>query len=146
MDLSCVLKDSLTEARRQVAAYATGQAVDAVQLTRRGAPVFNSTTGLLTAPPTNIYTGPAKVTVVSGGDPVDIGEERQFWDTVSVQLPPGAPMAKIDDLVQITSAAATQLVGRYFRVASVAAGGLMPDGQTLSASGPAPSQTNPSVP
>ena len=141
--LRCVVNRSMAAGKAQLISYGEAKMLDTVLLTRRGAPVFNYATLLTDDGGTTIYNGKAECSVVSGGNPVIVGDETEYWDTMTVNLPDAAPEARIDDMIEVVVTADPDVVGRKFRVTAVESGGLMPAGQKLTCLGVAASRTNP---
>lgn len=104
---------------------------------------FSYDTGLHTETETIIYSGKAAIGEVTGGNPMLLGDEDQFFSSVQVSIPITAALVIIDDIVEILSGPDPHVIGRTFRVTDVGGGGDIPVEQVINASGVARSRTNP---
>ncbi|MEP7036249.1 MAG: hypothetical protein ABI934_11730 [Actinomycetota bacterium] len=83
----------------------------------------------------------AGVTVSAGPITMEIGDEPQYYDSLTLYLPATMPvLARIDDLVTVLVTPDADLVDRLFRVTAVAGGGRIYSSNKLSAIGIAPSK------
>lgn len=83
----------------------------------------------------------AGITVSAGPITMEIGDEPQYYDSLTLYLPATMPvLARIDDLVTVLVTPDPDLVDRMFRVTAVAGGGRIYSSNRISATGIAPSK------
>lgn len=126
--LTGLIKRSTTMVRPLAQAYAEGNMIATVRVTRPSTPVFNRATGGLAAmgAETLIHEGPGRVYGVQGPVQYAIGEEQQFFSSTFVSIPIGATKPRVDDVVEVLAHPDPNIVGRSFRVQDVEAGGQIP--------------------
>lgn len=84
----------------------------------------------------------AGVTSSSGPISMDVGDEVEFYDSITVMIPRSHPAEpRINDLVRIMAGPDTDLIGRYFRITGVPVGGRLLPSNTFTATGIAKSRT-----
>ena len=142
-NLDAVITSSLTEARRQATLFSEATMTATVLVTRRNnVGALDYATGLVVDAPTTIYSGKARLSRVRGNVSMDIGEEVEYYSTLTVSIPLSAALVIIDDMVQITASPDPHVVTRQFRVTDTEGGGDLPTSQTFNALGVARSRTN----
>ena len=126
--ISDLIARSTVAVRPLAQQYAEGNMIAAVKITRPSAPVFNRTTGGLAemGEDEDRYSGKARIYNVTGPVQYAIGDEPQYFSSTFVSIPISAPKPRIDDVVEVLSHPDPNLVGRFFRVQDVEAGGQIP--------------------
>ena len=143
VNLACVVDRSLASARSKLTAFSDATEQDTVSIARlAGDATMNYTTGLVSAGPAVVYTGPAWTSEANAGASEDTGDETSFTETLTVRLPSTAPAVHIDDIVTVTTVG-SPLLNREYRVAAVQRNSLVPSVQTLTATGMAQSRRQP---
>ena len=83
----------------------------------------------------------AGVTPASGSVTMDIGDEPQYFSSLTVYIPQAAPInPRIGDLVQVMANPDADIIGSYYRVTDVPVGGRLTSSITLRCTGIAPSK------
>lgn len=131
-----IVKRSTDLAVLRARAYAEANMQSTVTIARRSKPVFDQTTGRL-APgaPTTIYTGIARIYDVTGGTMMLLGEDPQYVRSSFVSIPMSAPVPQVDDVVEVTAHPDPALIGKFFKITDVSAGGQLPAARRLSVQG-----------
>lgn len=126
--LSGLIARSTVAVRPLAQAYAEGNMIAMVKVTRPTAPVFDRDTGGLAAMGADSvrYEGKARVYSVTGPVQYALGDEPTFYSSTFVSIPITAPIPRVDDVVEILSHPDPNIVGRSFRVQDVEAGGQIP--------------------
>jgi hypothetical protein len=141
--VSCAVGAALSAASMQVTAFSEATMRSTVRITRSNlSGTLNYDTGLVDDPSVVIYEGKARISQVRGGSPMLLGDEQEFFSTVSVAIPLSAPQVIIDDTVEILSGPDPHVVNRMFRVTDTEGGGDLPADQVFNALGVARSRTN----
>src|SRR3954465_11835964 len=98
--LSNLIAKSTAAARPMAQAYAEGNMIAQVKITRPSKPVFDRSTGGLAAmgAENEIYNGKARVYSVTGPVQYAIGEEQQYYSSTYVSYPITANRPRIDDV------------------------------------------------
>lgn len=144
---AALVRKSLSLAQSMVQPYAEGAMNSLVRITRTG--VYNAAEGeydpgaevVVYADDEDPEIGAkAGVTASASSGQMDFGDEPAYFDTITVMIPRGAFHPRIDDVVRIMACPDANLIGRYFRVVSVPAGGRLFPSITLTCSGVAPSK------
>lgn len=148
MNLAAALvRKSLSLAQGMVQPYAEGAMNSLVVITRKG--VYNADEGEYDPGATvTVYADSedptigamAGITSTSSSGSMDLGDEPAYFDTITVMIPRGSLLPRIDDDVHVMAAPDTNLINRHFRVISVPAGGRLFPSITLTCSGVAPSR------
>ncbi len=135
--LTGLVRRSTHMARPFARAYAEGNMIATVRVTRPSVPVFNRATGGLTAmgPETVVHHGPGRVYSVTGPQQYSMGDENQFYSSTFVSIPISATKPRIDDVVEVLAHPDPNIVGRSFRVQDVEAGGQIPVVHRMSVTG-----------
>jgi hypothetical protein len=122
---SLPIRDEL--AQRYLSRYVNLNMHHAVLITRMTDPVFDSTTGTLSAQLAEVvYSGAARIYSVTGPVTYSLGDEPQFFSTtyVSIPLEDGWDEPRRADVVEIVASPNDPaMVGRQFQVTDVEAGG-----------------------
>lgn len=86
--------------------------------------------------------GIAGVAPTSGSTQLDLGDETQYYDSVTVYLPQDGPtkQPRVDDIVFIVNHPEEHIVGRYYRVVEAPVGGRIISSIQLNCVGIAPSR------
>lgn len=126
--LSGLVKRTTLLARPYAQAYAEGNMIATVRVTRPSTPVFDRTTGGLASMGAEsvIHEGPGRVYNVTGPQQYALGDEPQYFSSTFVSIPITATKPRIDDVVEVLAHPDPNLVGRSFRVQDVEAGGQLP--------------------
>lgn len=99
--------------------------VDAVLIQRGGLgatdPDTLETVGMLD--PVTVYTGPGRCGKASGDAQVSLGEGEIATRSMGLDIPFDAAQVQVNDLVTVTAAVETKLVGTSWRVTGVDGGG-----------------------
>ena len=146
--IEALTRKSMTFAQTIARPYAEGAMNSLVLITRSGG--FNDDTGeydptlAQTIYDDDVMEGfgaKAGVTVTTGPIPMEFGDEPQYFDNLTVWIPKGtAKNPRIDDIVRIMASPDGNLIGRYYRVVSVTAGGRLSPSNQLQCTGAAPSK------
>ena len=137
-----VITDSLALANDKIRAFSLAQMSSRVVISRRVEPIFNAVTGVLSDPDTTIYDGIAQVGDIQGAQQMVLGDQVEFYSTVTIRIPDAAAPTQIDDVVTIMSSIDPGSVVRAFRVAQIALGGdLYANGTELTCVGVTHSRT-----
>lgn len=104
--------------------FAERNMVHAVVISRMDFPADDGAYNTAAVPLRVIYTGPARVSV-SSGSPMDFAGEEQHFLNPTVSTPLG-PETQVEDMVEVTDHDDPEMVGKWFRVVSVDAGGQFP--------------------
>lgn len=118
-----------TELVRPIAqAYAEGNMIAQVKVTRPAKPVFDRSTGGTAAmqPGETVHEGAGRIYNVTGPTEFSLGDEPAHFSSAYVSIPITADRPRIDDLVKILAHPDPNVVGREFRVTDVEAGGQIP--------------------
>lgn len=111
------------------------QMASTITITRPTSPVFDTTTGLMTAHDTGtpVWSGPARIHPVSGGGQTFLGSEDTVMRTANFSImEEGSEGLRVGDLVKVDDTPDDQaLVGREFRVLDVSLGGILDPVRTL---------------
>ncbi len=94
--------------------------VDTVTISRGGAPVFDSTTGLMTTSGTVVYDGPGRLRQAAGATSTVFGETEVSVSSYLLDLPYDVADIRIDDTVVVTESEDPHVGTRTFRVTSAA--------------------------
>lgn len=126
--LSNLITKSTVAVRPLAQAYAEGNMIAMVKVTRPSVPVFDRETGGLAAMGSDAtrYEGKGRVYNVTGPVQYSMGDEPQYFSSTFVSIPITAPKPRVDDVVEILSHPDPNIVGREFRVQDVEAGGQIP--------------------
>ncbi len=126
--LTSLIKRSTTMVRPLAQAYAEGNMIATVRLTRPAKPVFDRRTGGLAAMGAEgvIYSGPGRVYGVQGPVQYAVGDEPTYFSSTFVSIPITAGKPRVDDVVEVLDHPDPNIVGRSFRVQDVEAGGQIP--------------------
>lgn len=113
---------------KQTVAQMTSQ----VTIHRPGTPSFNATSGTMTAQgATTIWSGPARIYSIQGSLQVVGGGIASLGQT-TISVPQDAPLAKVDDMVEVTSSPDDPaIVGKQYRVIDVTEGGIVSPARQL---------------
>lgn len=85
--------------------------------------------------------GIAGITPAQGPITMELGDEPQYYSSVTVYLPQSAPKnPRINDIVEVLGSPDGDMVGRRFRVVDVPAGGRITASIALQCTGIAPSR------
>lgn len=125
----------LAKAQEVAQRFAEGNMISTVDVTRPADPVFDSTTGLLSEASSEVYSGKARITPITGPIEQSTGDIPTFFQSCYVSVPLGAPVPRVDDVVTITAHLDPAAVGRAFRVTDVASGGEIPVVRRLACTG-----------
>lgn len=83
----------------------------------------------------------AGITGSTGPSFLDVGDEPEYYDMISVMIPRSAPAEPlIDDLVEVMASPDHDIIGRHFRVTGLSVGGRLLPSTTLQCSGLAKSK------
>lgn len=146
--ISLITRRSLSYAQNYSRQHVEGAMNSLVIVTRSGA--FNPDTGEYD--PTNAVVlyddadypgvgGQAGVTPTSGPINFSGGDEAVFFDSITVYIPKYMPIKpRIGDVIQVMAGPDNNVLGRFFRVTSVPAGGRLVPSNAMQASGLAPSR------
>lgn len=122
-------------------AYAKGNMIARVRIDRPTSPVFDPVTGELgMGPDETIYEGMARVASVQGPTQYFLGDEPQAYSNTLVSIPIEATKPRVDDVVEVLAHPDLEIIGRFFRVLDVEAGGHMPVVHRMQVVGIAPSR------
>lgn len=126
--LTALVRRTTVLARPYAQAYAEGNMIATVKVTRPSTPVFDRTTGGLASmgAETVVHEGEARIYSVSGPQQYAMGDEPQYFSNTFVSIPITATKPRIDDVVEVLTHPDPNLVGRSFRVQDVEAGGQLP--------------------
>lgn len=126
--ISAMIARSTVAVRPMAQAYAEGNMIAVVKVTRPSMPVFDRNTGGLAAMGNDspVYEGKGRVYNVTGPVQYALGDEPQYFSSTFVSIPITAAKPRIDDVVVILSHPDPNVVGRSFRVQDVEAGGQIP--------------------
>lgn len=125
--LSAMVRRSVRIAQPLAQAYAEGNMLSEVRITRDAADVFDRNTGRTTqGDPVVVYEGPARMYMVSGGTTYNLGDEPQEYATSYVSVPMTAQRPQVEDSCKILAHRDVSLVGRRYKVTGVDSGGLIP--------------------
>ena len=142
-----IVRKALSFAQAQVEPHAEGAMNYLVRITRNG--VWMPESGeydpsgeaVIYADSLDRSTGAmAGVMPTSNAGTSMIGDEPEYLDALTVVIPRSAPEIIINDMLQVMAGPDTGILGRYFRVTSVDAGGRLMPSQTLSCQGVAKSR------
>lgn len=142
-----IVRKSIRFAQAQIEPFAEGAMNYLVRITRNGA--WSSATGEYDpAGETVVYadTDDPSIGAMAGVLPTSasgtslIADEAEYTDSLTVLIPRSAPEIIIGDMVQVMAGPDTGIIGRYFRVDSVDAGGRLQPSQTISCTGVAKSR------
>lgn len=86
------------------------------------------------------YGAMAGITPAEGPITMNLGDEPQYYSSVTIYIPARAARCRIDDVVLVMANPDPDLVERYFRIIDVPDGGRINASQALSATGIAPSR------
>lgn len=144
-----VVRRSMSLAQSMVEPYMAGTMNSLVRITRRGGwdPVLaeysDDVVTVLYADDVDPSLGAkAGVAISTGPLSTTFGDEPESTDSISVYIPRSAPAAfQIDDLVQIMAGPDSSMIGRWFQVDSVPAGGRLMPSIRLECSGRAPDKS-----
>lgn len=146
--VEAMTRRSLMFAQSLARPYAEGAMNSLVLITRSGG--FNDETGEYDPTLNQViyddadYPGTgakAGVTMTSGPVTMEFGDEPQYFDNLTVWIPKGTPLnPRIDDILRVMANPDAALIGRFYRVASVVAGGRLSPSNELQCSGAAPSK------
>jgi hypothetical protein len=115
-----MLVDALNAELPRLRAEAESIMVDAVTITRAGAPVFDPNTGTYTPGVVAVYSGPCRVRPLSGTAMAgSIGDLDSSLTHYVISLPSSADGIERDDIALITASSDADLVNRPLTVASV---------------------------
>ena len=136
-----LVRRSTNMATLRARAYAEANMIATVRIERPVEPVFDRTTGQLGMPAdSTVYEGKARVYGVSGPATYALGDEPQYFSSTFVSIPLGSTLPRVDDVVEVTDHPDPAIVGRFFRVQDVEAGGQMPVAHRLQVVGIQPSK------
>lgn len=136
-----IVKRSTDLAVQRARAFAEANMQATVRIERPTEPVFNRDTGDLgMAPDAIVYIGKARVYSVTGPATYALGDEPQYYSSSFVSIPQGMAEPRIDDVVEVLAHPDPSLVGRFFRVQDVEAGGQMPAVKRMQVVGIQPSR------
>ncbi len=125
--MAALVRRTTALAQQRARAYAEANMTGRVRVTRPTAPVFDRETGELgMAPDTVVWDGIARIYGVQGPATYSLGDEPQYFSSTFVSIPLAAQDPRIDDVVEVLEHLDDVLVGRFFRVQDVEAGGHMP--------------------
>lgn len=126
--LSALVRRSTQLARPYAQAYAEGNMIATVRIVRPSAPSFDRATGGLTSmgAETLVHEGPGRVYNVTGPVQYALGDEPQYYSSTFISIPITATKPRVDDVVEIVDHPDPNIVGRFFRVQDVEAGGQIP--------------------
>lgn len=119
---------SVTLAQRYAQAYAEGDMLGSGRLIRPVDPVWDSVLNTMVNPADVVlYTGPLRVSTVSGPVTYDMGDGPQYYSSTPISLPLGlVKRPEVNDVVIIDVHPDPAVAGRTFRVMDVEAGGQLP--------------------
>lgn len=139
--MGAIVKRTTDLAVLRARAFAEANMQATVRIERPTAPVFDRSTGELgMAPDALVYQGKARVYGVQGPATYALGDEPQYFSSSFVSIPHGAAEPRIDDVVEVLTHPDASLVGRFFRIQDVEAGGQMPAVKRLQVVGIQPSR------
>jgi hypothetical protein len=104
------------------------QMTSKVTVYRPSAPVFNATTGMITATksPDPIYVGTARIRPTTGGQQINVGDGALVLRTTTFSFPEEATEIRVDDLIHVdTCAEDSEMNGQEFRILDVSIGGIL---------------------
>ena len=143
-----IARKSMRFAQRLASSTATGSMNSRVVIRRGGgwdpetyeySP--SRTTVIYDDPDTPDAGGIAGITVAQGGSQLDLGDEPQYFDSVTVFLPIDlVTQPMINDIVVVKDNPESDLIGRMFRVVNVPVGGRIAASTQLACTGIAPSR------
>ena len=140
--LTAVVRKSILFAQAQIEPFAEGAMNYLVRITRNGA--WSAAEGeydptgefVVYADPDDPSLGAiGGVMTTSPSGTSLIADEAEYTDSLTVVVPRSAPEIIINDMLQVMAGPDSGIVGRYFRVTSVDAGGRLQPSQTLSLTG-----------
>lgn len=135
-----VARKSIAMATPIAQAYAEGNMIGEVLITRGGWKTFVRSTGSTEAPTrSKVFQGDARIYSLTGGQVYSLGDEPQYYSITRVSITEAAPEVKIDDDVLVLAHPDGGIVGRHYRVTDVEQGGEIPSERRLTVTTVAPS-------
>jgi hypothetical protein len=136
-----IVKRTTALAHVRAKAYAEANMTARVRVTRPAAPVFDPSNGSLgMAADQVIWEGVGRVASVQGPATYALGDEPQYFSSTFISIPLAAGDPRIDDTVEVLEHLDETLVGRFFRVQDVEAGGQIPVAHRMQVVGVQPSK------
>lgn len=143
-----LVRKSLLVAQFMVEPYANGAMNSLVRITRNG--TWNQSggewdptgTAVIYADDQDPELGAAAgITGSTGPSYLDVGDEPEYYDMISVMIPRSSQAEpQIDDLLQVMYSPDVDIIGRYFRVTGFSVGGRLMPSTTMQCSGLAKSK------
>ena len=125
--LTAMVRRSVRIAQPLAEAYAKGNMLTTVRITRDTPDAFDRNAGRMTpGTPVLVYEGPARMYAVSGGTTYNLGDEPQEYGTSYVSVPIEASRPQVQDTIRVLDHTDASLVNRRYKVTGVDSGGLIP--------------------
>lgn len=108
-------------------AYAEGNMLGLVRITRGNEPLFDRLTGqLVPQNKTPVWEGIGRAYSITGPVTMALGEEPAYFSSTFISIPRSANQPEVDDVATWLQHPDISLLNREFRVTDVEAGGQLP--------------------